>query len=264
MDRLTPPDTDVMRTTLYGPPGTGKTYATVEQAVRLCDGELPEGGRQQIKTRYNELVAGNRIEFITFHQSYSYEDFVLGLWPVAQLEATGFTLKPLPGVFYRIAKAAQRASLTSGTGGSDPSPPAHVLIEKRSNLSPRPIGGLEKLKLSAAVRAVGFGQTNDLSGHNFIGFKYMVDFVIASDQCDGTGQEGGVADQQKYKCKSPDEMVTAGLNRDTCGGDSGGPIYVFGRDSKRYLIAVTSRGLTPKCGLGGIYVVRRPRRYVHG
>lgn len=113
---------------LYGPPGTGKTYKTVEEAVRLCDGELPDGGRQKIQARYDALAAENRIEFVTFHQSYNYEDFVLGLRPVTEPGAAGFTLKPVPGVFYRISKAAQSASLASGTDGSAPAPPAYVLI----------------------------------------------------------------------------------------------------------------------------------------
>lgn len=65
---------------LYGPPGTGKTYSTFREAVRIIDGNVPETPAA-IKNRYDELVSQSRIAFITFHQSFSYEDFVEGIRP---------------------------------------------------------------------------------------------------------------------------------------------------------------------------------------
>lgn len=63
---------------LYGPPGTGKTYRTIREAVKLVEEEVREVSANR---RFQELKRTGRIEFITFHQSYSYEDFVEGIRP---------------------------------------------------------------------------------------------------------------------------------------------------------------------------------------
>ena len=91
---------------LYGPPGTGKTYATAREAVILCDGHAPSD-RADLMRRYEELRRDGRIGFVTFHQSYSYEDFVQGLRPTA-LPGGGFTLEPKDGIFKQMADAASR------------------------------------------------------------------------------------------------------------------------------------------------------------
>ena len=68
----------------YGPPGTGKTYTTAKRAVEICktESEKELTDYSEIMKRYNELKEKNRIEFITFHQSYGYEEFIEGIKPI--------------------------------------------------------------------------------------------------------------------------------------------------------------------------------------
>jgi len=102
---------------LYGPPGTGKTFATARHAVRLCGEEVPED-RHALMARYAALAEAGRIEFVTFHQSMAYEEFVEGLRPSSFDEdgkqvAAGFRLAPTPGIFRKIAR---RAETSTGPG----------------------------------------------------------------------------------------------------------------------------------------------------
>ena len=65
---------------LYGPPGTGKTYSVIRRAARLIAGRDLDD--QEAKQVYDEACASGRIRLVTFHQSFSYEDFMEGIRPV--------------------------------------------------------------------------------------------------------------------------------------------------------------------------------------
>lgn len=104
-----------LNTILYGPPGTGKTYETAKRAVLICDGHAP-AKREDIMARYDELYGERRVEFVTFHQSYSYEEFIEGLRPETDndegdpgaVQSVGFRLVARPGVLKRIAERAKQ------------------------------------------------------------------------------------------------------------------------------------------------------------
>ena len=99
---------------LYGPPGTGKTFATTSRAVMICDGVLPEG--TAVRDRFEHLRAEGRITFVTFHQSYGYEEFVEGLRPVAIDGQVVFEVQS--GAFKRACNAARlRSQISPGITG---------------------------------------------------------------------------------------------------------------------------------------------------
>ena len=95
-----------LNTILYGPPGTGKTYSTARRCVEICDGSKKLDDTK-IADRFRELRHEGRVEFVTFHESYGYEDFVEGLRPDPDAGSSGtLRLIPIPGILQRIAERA--------------------------------------------------------------------------------------------------------------------------------------------------------------
>lgn len=75
---------------LYGPPGTGKTFRLMNDYV----------------SNYRD-EAEDRSEFITFHQSYAYEDFVEGIRPVTKNGSITYEVRP--GVLKRLCHRARQS-----------------------------------------------------------------------------------------------------------------------------------------------------------
>ncbi|MDJ1468059.1 AAA family ATPase [Xanthocytophaga flava] len=96
---------------LYGPPGTGKTYQTINYAVAIIESKPIEAiqaeDRAEVQKRYEYYQEQEQIEFITFHQSYSYEEFVQGLRPDTHRHTDNLHFRLTDGVFKRIADRAK-------------------------------------------------------------------------------------------------------------------------------------------------------------
>lgn len=99
-----------LNTILYGPPGTGKTYSVVLKALSIIDATdyglaVSSEAYQELKQRYDALVREGQISFVTFHQSYGYEDFIEGIRP--QTEGGQISYEVRDGVLKAIALAAR-------------------------------------------------------------------------------------------------------------------------------------------------------------
>ena len=84
---------------LYGPPGTGKTYNVVRKAL-----EIIEGNASDDRSKFKEYVEKGQIKFITFHQSYGYEEFVEGIKVETKNDNVSYRIED--GAFKRICKRA--------------------------------------------------------------------------------------------------------------------------------------------------------------
>lgn len=190
---------------LYGPPGTGKTYRTASEAVRLClDAERfaeleQEDQRDALMAEYQRLVAEGRIEFVTFHQSMSYEEFIEGLRPdrgedvVDELDEpkreSGFQLKPHDGVFKRFSERARLDRRDGDTAaGLDRSARVFkVALGRRGVEENRIRYGLEN-----GLIHVGWGGDIDWSDQRFDSYSEILSEWRSQKDPEASGHDGNI------------------------------------------------------------------------
>ncbi len=105
---------------LFGPAGTGKTYHTINHTLSIIENktldelkneedELEQqekgSGRSELKKRFDEYKNNGQIQFVTFHQSFSYEDFVEGIRAETD-EKGNLTYNVRNGVFKELSQSA--------------------------------------------------------------------------------------------------------------------------------------------------------------
>lgn len=150
--------TPALNQILYGPPGTGKTYATIEAALEILDQELLAANREDraaLKGRFDELTASGQVRFVTFHQSFSYEDFVEGLRAVTNDE-NQLEYKVEPGVFKRLCDDARTQGAEMETGVRN-NPRIWKISIDGTGTSPTKAYCLDK-----GEARIGWGHTGDL------------------------------------------------------------------------------------------------------
>ena len=83
------PTDDQPNVIFYGPPGTGKTYFVKNKIVLVCQGDT------------------SRYEWVQFHPSYTYEDFIEGIKPTGITENGSVKLELVNGIFKELCIRAK-------------------------------------------------------------------------------------------------------------------------------------------------------------
>lgn len=104
---------------LFGAAGTGKTFNTINHALSIIENksleELEVETREELKERFDAYKNQGQIKFLTFHQSFSYEDFVEGIR--AKTDDQGdLTYDVQEGIFKEICDLAKAQSMNSLIG----------------------------------------------------------------------------------------------------------------------------------------------------
>ena len=111
---------------LHGPPGTGKTYG----AMRIIEAFEEQNGQP---CKFKQVEAQGRVKFITFHQAFSYEEFVEGIRPEPDDDGN-MTYQVKPGILQLMADSCR---LNTQGDPKNSSKPYYLIIDEinRGNIA---------------------------------------------------------------------------------------------------------------------------------
>ncbi|QNH08339.1 AAA family ATPase [Pseudomonas sp. B11D7D] len=210
---------------LFGPPGTGKTYHTINQALAILapdflvqnSGNDPET-RKRLKAEFDRFVSAERVRFVTFHQSFSYEDFVEGLRADSDAETGQVKYAVEPGVFKRLCDDARTRPASdlgvrgnpaiwkisiNGTGSSPTK--SYCLDNGEARIGWGKTGDLrEDYEQSSYYQSLGGGDKGTLS--YFAEQMVVGDILLCIHSAEQIGSIGVVTGDYRYE-----EQVPAGV-----------------------------------------------------
>ena len=99
-----------LNTILYGPPGTGKTYNSVFYSLGIIEKNesiFKLKNEDEVFKKFKEYKEKNLIKFITFHQSYGYEDFIEGIRPYLEEDSKDLKYTLHSGIFKDMCRRAK-------------------------------------------------------------------------------------------------------------------------------------------------------------
>lgn len=212
---------------LFGPPGTGKTYATINQALAILAPEFlaQNSGsdfetRERLKKEFDRFVTADRVRFVTFHQSFSYEDFVEGIRADSDAE-TGQLRYPIEaGVFKRICDDARTQPATDlgvranpaiwkisidGTGGSLSK--SYCMANGEARIGWGKTGDLrEDYEQNPYYQDLGAGDKGTL---NYFSEQMAVgDILLCIHSAEQIGSIGVVTSEYRYEKQVPAGVIT--------------------------------------------------------
>jgi 5-methylcytosine-specific restriction protein B len=92
---------------IEGAPGVGKTYELPRIITRLCYPELGSIPKAVLSSKFQQLKDNHQVEYVTFHQSMDYEEFVEGIRP--QTNDDGNVIyKTEDGIFKQMCEEAMK------------------------------------------------------------------------------------------------------------------------------------------------------------
>lgn len=100
---------------VYGPPGTGKTHK-MQEVAHLFEAMGSGSGSPvyliDTESETHPILAQPakqiKVGWVTFHQSYSYEEFIVGLRPDPQETGKLLSLRSMPGLLLELAEFARQ------------------------------------------------------------------------------------------------------------------------------------------------------------